>query len=227
MAVRLVPAAATAGLRLGRRVRPGYFMYFEDVDLGERLADAGWLNVYAPSAEIVHTGSHATSRNKQAMFVEHPGFQQHPQWRAAPQQMILSYNLVDRAGPHALRKGQHGIPRCRHRAHLRVAAPSTTSTPLGGAKWNCASSTFLLTDALRTHFAWCRRADRRTSCAPARRRERQLDRLEVAVRDFGLSDHVQPSFMPRPRGRMRRTASICCESSSAGVRRALPPPAAR
>ena len=46
-------------------------MYFEDVDLGERLAAAGWLNVYAPSAEIVHIGSHATARNRQAMFVEH------------------------------------------------------------------------------------------------------------------------------------------------------------
>ena len=50
---------------------PSYFMYFEDVDLGERLGRAGWLNVYAPSAEIVHTGSHATVHNKQAMFVEH------------------------------------------------------------------------------------------------------------------------------------------------------------
>jgi len=50
---------------------PRYFMYFEDVDLGERLAAAGWLNVYAPSAEIVHTGSHATAHNKRAMFVEH------------------------------------------------------------------------------------------------------------------------------------------------------------
>ncbi len=50
---------------------PSYFMYFEDVDLGERLGRAGWLNVYAPSAEIVHTGSHATVHNKQAMFLEH------------------------------------------------------------------------------------------------------------------------------------------------------------
>jgi len=50
---------------------PSYFMYFEDVDLGERLTRAGWLNVYAPSAAIVHTGSHATKRHKQAMFREH------------------------------------------------------------------------------------------------------------------------------------------------------------
>ena len=28
---------------------PRYFMYFEDVDLGERLGRAGWLNIYAPA----------------------------------------------------------------------------------------------------------------------------------------------------------------------------------
>ncbi|VTR76184.1 glycosyltransferase family 2 protein [Cellulomonas hominis] len=33
-----------------------YFMFFEDVDLGERLALAGWENVYVPSARVVHVG---------------------------------------------------------------------------------------------------------------------------------------------------------------------------
>ena len=28
---------------------PRYFMYFEDVDLGDRLGKAGWQNVYVPS----------------------------------------------------------------------------------------------------------------------------------------------------------------------------------
>jgi len=50
---------------------PAYFMYFEDVDLGERLADAGWLNVYVPSAVVTHTGSHATSRHAAAMTSAH------------------------------------------------------------------------------------------------------------------------------------------------------------
>ncbi|HEX8080758.1 MAG TPA: glycosyltransferase family 2 protein [Jatrophihabitans sp.] len=50
---------------------PAYFMYFEDVDLGERLADAGWLNVYVPSAAVTHTGAHATSRNPSAMTSAH------------------------------------------------------------------------------------------------------------------------------------------------------------
>ncbi|WP_433799708.1 glycosyltransferase family 2 protein [Actinomycetospora sp. CA-084318] len=39
---------------------PRFFMYFEDVDLGDRLGRAGWLNVYVPEAEVVHTGGHAT-----------------------------------------------------------------------------------------------------------------------------------------------------------------------
>ncbi|MEV7972714.1 glycosyltransferase family 2 protein [Cellulomonas sp. NPDC089187] len=33
-----------------------YFMFFEDVDLGERLGRAGWANVYVPSAAVVHVG---------------------------------------------------------------------------------------------------------------------------------------------------------------------------
>ncbi|GAA4540343.1 glycosyltransferase family 2 protein [Pseudonocardia xishanensis] len=41
---------------------PRYFMYFEDVDLGERLGRAGWLNVYVPTAEVVHTGGVSTSK---------------------------------------------------------------------------------------------------------------------------------------------------------------------
>lgn len=40
-----------------------YFMYFEDVDLGERLGSAGWRNRYVPGAEVVHTGGHATTAN--------------------------------------------------------------------------------------------------------------------------------------------------------------------
>ncbi|TCK20528.1 N-acetylglucosaminyl-diphospho-decaprenol L-rhamnosyltransferase [Pseudonocardia endophytica] len=39
-----------------------YFMYFEDVDLGERLGLAGWRNVYVPSAEVVHVGGASTGK---------------------------------------------------------------------------------------------------------------------------------------------------------------------
>ncbi|SFQ20285.1 N-acetylglucosaminyl-diphospho-decaprenol L-rhamnosyltransferase [Amycolatopsis arida] len=50
---------------------PRYFMYFEDVDLGDRLAKAGWLNVYAPSAEVMHLGGKATSRAPAKMLAVH------------------------------------------------------------------------------------------------------------------------------------------------------------
>ncbi|MFL6163864.1 MAG: glycosyltransferase family 2 protein [Jatrophihabitantaceae bacterium] len=82
---------------------PRYFMYFEDVDLGERLAAAGWLNVYAPSAEIVHTGSHATAHNRHAMFVEHHRSAyrylagRYPGWRWAPARLLLRAGLSARA----------------------------------------------------------------------------------------------------------------------------------
>jgi len=50
---------------------PEYFMYFEDVDLGDRLGRAGWLNVYVPTAEVVHSGSHSTAHHAERMNVEH------------------------------------------------------------------------------------------------------------------------------------------------------------
>lgn len=50
---------------------PGYFMYFEDVDLGDRLARAGWNNVYVPVARVTHVGAGSTSRNVEAMVDAH------------------------------------------------------------------------------------------------------------------------------------------------------------
>jgi N-acetylglucosaminyl-diphospho-decaprenol L-rhamnosyltransferase len=46
---------------------PGYFMYFEDVDLAARLGERGWLHVYAPSAVVEHEGGHATRREPHRM----------------------------------------------------------------------------------------------------------------------------------------------------------------
>lgn len=53
-----------------------YFMFFEDVDLGERLALAGWANVYVPSARVVHVGG--TS------------------WKAKPARMISAHHASAR-----------------------------------------------------------------------------------------------------------------------------------
>ena len=46
---------------------PSYFMYFEDVDFGARLSEAGWQNIYVPSAVVTHTGAHSTSRSAHRM----------------------------------------------------------------------------------------------------------------------------------------------------------------
>lgn len=48
-----------------------YFMYMEDVDLGDRLGRAGWLNVYVPAAEIVHDKGHATGRDPARNLAAH------------------------------------------------------------------------------------------------------------------------------------------------------------
>jgi N-acetylglucosaminyl-diphospho-decaprenol L-rhamnosyltransferase len=48
----------------------GYFMYFEDVDLGYRLGRAGGRNVYAPEASILHTGAHSTAGDESARMLD-------------------------------------------------------------------------------------------------------------------------------------------------------------
>ena len=48
-----------------------YFMYFEDTDLCERLAKAGWDVVYAPDAVVEHHGGASTSRHLEKMSKAH------------------------------------------------------------------------------------------------------------------------------------------------------------
>jgi N-acetylglucosaminyl-diphospho-decaprenol L-rhamnosyltransferase len=48
-----------------------YFMYMEDVDLGDRLEAAGWLNVYVPTAEILHDKGHSTGRDPARNLAAH------------------------------------------------------------------------------------------------------------------------------------------------------------
>ncbi|QGK71305.1 glycosyltransferase [Allosaccharopolyspora coralli] len=50
---------------------PRYFMFFEDVDLGDRLDRVGWLNVYVPDAEIMHIGGHSAKQASVRMLTEH------------------------------------------------------------------------------------------------------------------------------------------------------------
>jgi N-acetylglucosaminyl-diphospho-decaprenol L-rhamnosyltransferase len=82
---------------------PAYFMYFEDVDLGERLGQAGWQNVYVPSAVVVHTGGHATARDPGRMAVEHHRSawiylaHHYSGWRWAPVRWMLRAGLAARS----------------------------------------------------------------------------------------------------------------------------------
>jgi N-acetylglucosaminyl-diphospho-decaprenol L-rhamnosyltransferase len=48
-----------------------YFMYMEDVDLGDRMNKAGWQNVYVPTAEILHDKGHATGRDPARNLAAH------------------------------------------------------------------------------------------------------------------------------------------------------------
>jgi len=49
----------------------GYFMYFEDVDLGFRIGKLGLRNVYEPRASVTHTGAHSTSVEAVSMMTAH------------------------------------------------------------------------------------------------------------------------------------------------------------
>jgi len=48
-----------------------YFMYMEDVDLGDRLERAGWQNVYVPAAEVLHDKGHSTGRDPARNLAAH------------------------------------------------------------------------------------------------------------------------------------------------------------
>jgi N-acetylglucosaminyl-diphospho-decaprenol L-rhamnosyltransferase len=106
---------------------PAFFMYFEDVDLAERLGRRGWLHVYVPSAIVTHEGGHATSREPRRMLrVHHTSAlrylsAQYPRARHAPLRwalraglggrMLLSY-VSDRVGAGAqLQRTAAELPR--------------------------------------------------------------------------------------------------------------------
>jgi N-acetylglucosaminyl-diphospho-decaprenol L-rhamnosyltransferase len=78
---------------------PHYFMYFEDVDLGDRLRAAGWQNVLVPAATVTHTGGHATQKEPATMVAEHHRStyrylaDRHSHWWQAPLRLALRLGL--------------------------------------------------------------------------------------------------------------------------------------
>ncbi|MDT5244183.1 MAG: N-acetylglucosaminyl-diphospho-decaprenol L-rhamnosyltransferase [Mycobacterium sp.] len=81
-----------------------YFMYMEDVDLGDRLGKAGWQNVYVPSAEILHDKGHATGRDPARNLAAHHTStytflaDRHPRRWQAPLRWTIRVALAARAG---------------------------------------------------------------------------------------------------------------------------------
>ncbi|WP_295123081.1 glycosyltransferase family 2 protein [uncultured Leifsonia sp.] len=81
----------------------GYFMYFEDVDLGYRLGKAGYRNLYQPAAVVTHTGAHSTRSNQAAMVAAHHDSarrfldKKYSGWRLAPVRWVLGVGLAARS----------------------------------------------------------------------------------------------------------------------------------
>jgi N-acetylglucosaminyl-diphospho-decaprenol L-rhamnosyltransferase len=81
-----------------------YFMYMEDVDLGDRLAKAGWQNVYVPSAEVLHHKGHSTGRDPARNLAAHHRStytflaDRYPRWWQAPLRGAFRGALAVRAG---------------------------------------------------------------------------------------------------------------------------------
>lgn len=69
----LIPAAVWRRLR---GFDEGYFMFFEDVDLGERVGRAGWLNVQVLDSVVVH--------------------EQGASWKSRPERMIRAHHASAR-----------------------------------------------------------------------------------------------------------------------------------
>ena len=96
-----------------------YFMYMEDVDLGDRLGKAGWQNVYVPSAEILHDKGHATGRDPARNLAAHHTStytflaDRHPKRWQAPLRWTIRAALAARGGlvvrssRRKQRKGRH------------------------------------------------------------------------------------------------------------------------
>lgn len=80
-----------------------YFMYMEDVDLGDRFGRAGYDNVFCPTAQITHAVGHAAGKHPEKMLPAHHDsayrFQadRHPRTWQAPIRWVLWLGLKARA----------------------------------------------------------------------------------------------------------------------------------
>ena len=88
----------------------------DDVDLGDRLGRAGWLNVYVPSSEILHDKGHSTGRDPARNLTAHHDStyiylsDRYPAWWQAPLRWTIRGALNVRARA-AVRKSRRELAR--------------------------------------------------------------------------------------------------------------------
>jgi N-acetylglucosaminyl-diphospho-decaprenol L-rhamnosyltransferase len=79
-----------------------YFMFFEDLDLGDRLGRAGWENVFVPTAEVVHDQGASWREKPAAMIRAHHRSaaqylaRRYPAWYQAPLRAAIRAGLAVR-----------------------------------------------------------------------------------------------------------------------------------
>ncbi|GAA4686746.1 glycosyltransferase family 2 protein [Frondihabitans cladoniiphilus] len=92
-----------------------FFMYFEDVDLGRRMTNAGWLNLFVPAAVVVHIGGASTDHVADAMIAAHHRSaytyiaKTHPGMVWAPIRVAVRLGLAVRARS-IVRKSHRALP---------------------------------------------------------------------------------------------------------------------
>lgn len=81
----------------------GFFMFFEDVDLGRRLGLAGWRQVWIPAARVTHLGGHSYRSDPAPMVRAHHDSAAryvglaYPRWWQAPVRAAVTAGLRMRA----------------------------------------------------------------------------------------------------------------------------------
>lgn len=81
----------------------GYFMYFEDVDLGYQFGKAGYRNRYEPGVAVTHVGGHTAARDSAQMIRAHHTSarrfitRKYSGWHLWPVRVALSAGLTVRS----------------------------------------------------------------------------------------------------------------------------------
>ena len=111
----------------------GFFMYFEDVDLGLRLSRAGWRNRFTPVAQVTHTGGHSTAGESAAMIRAHHRSAERFIRKKYTGAVVLARPLrpAHRASPALLARGTSGDP--LRRGRRGVGGVTTTAARAGCA----------------------------------------------------------------------------------------------